>query len=142
MHDTGPNRPVTKSAPRRGHEQAGEHTDSGANPGNGAHVQAGAASRGLEERIAVRVNEGRDDEAEPRPGRGQDADQGPPAQAPGVYASSGDVDRDGEVVGRLRPAIADELAVDAEEHLAAVLRMLATSAAMRAAERTAAGWSL
>lgn len=192
MHDTGPNRPVTKSGPLSpigGDESsANALTDEGAarvrngdeagaarvlEPADDGALVAGVVAGpelallrvALDEVVAGalgpkalerdgRATAPREDGAAaerfPVPavsaagatgGEKQDGDGDSPHGA-GVYASSGDVDKDGEVVGRLRPAIADGSAVDAEAQLAAVLRMLATAAAVRTAERASAGWSL
>lgn len=129
MHDTGPNRPVTKlgRGRRAGVHEQDENEQAAHRKGEAPHeADRAAASAGADDAAGL---VGR------LPG-------GLGAHAPGVYASSGDVDKDGEVVGRLRPAIADGSAVDAEAQLAAVLRMLATAAAVRTAERASAGWSL
>jgi hypothetical protein len=138
MHDTAHLGGVTSSALAASRTHVEDGADTGAETEADRRPDAHADGRPvaaaprelLGERVAVRVQERHDREPDQQAGERTDrATDERPHLRPGVYDSAGDVDANGDVVNRLRRAIAAERPELVDEQLAAVRRLIAKQVA-------------
>ncbi len=131
MHDTAKRGRVTSSASAIAAEDASGKEADDRRDGHprqdlaGREVSPAALERGGLRRGVVRDRRDADDE---RPeASSNERHEGAPAHRATLRSLAGDVDRNGDVVDRLRPALCELATVDLDEHLLAVVRMVAAS---------------